>query len=63
MQTAPKKPTPKIDPVEEDAMRRGERLLKLLSWPANGIRKVFFPPYQTNNEILERTKDHEQDKY
>lgn len=59
----PTKPTQqtktKSDMREQEAMKLGERLLKLLSWPANGIRDVFVPPYQTNQEIVERTETHE----
>lgn len=47
------------DPLEEEAMKLGERLMRLLCWPANGIRDVFVPPYQTNQEIVERTETHE----
>jgi hypothetical protein len=48
--------------VTEEALKLGERLLKLLSWPANGITDVFVPPYQTNQEIKQRIETDEQQK-
>ncbi len=49
----------KNDAADQEAMKLGERLLKLLAWPENGIWYVFFPPYQTNDEILKRTLNDE----